>query len=371
MILLKVKLINFRNYKETEIHFHPGINVLFGRNGQGKTNILESLYYLSLTKSFRTNSDQNLVLNGSDFFRVQGNFVSDQEKAISSAIAYSPVDGKRLNFNGQKLQKFSDYIGSIPIVLLSPSDLEISQSGPYRRRQFLDIMLSQSSQLYLHHLLEYRRALKQRNALLQTEYFDKSTLQAWNESLVKNGAIIMEMRKAAIDKLDQQVKSHYRTLSGSSDNTKIIYQYSFPLKNSTDISGTYRSALEQAEQKDRQSQTTSIGPHRDDLLFLINGKPLRVIGSQGEHKTFVIALRIAEFYYLKSIHQEAPILLFDDIFGELDPVRIANMIDTLSQIGQVFITTTSANFFNKIESWQQETSFYEIINGSVNIREKV
>ena len=371
MILSKIKLINFRNYKAAEVHFHPGINVLFGSNGQGKTNILESLYYLSLTKSFRTNSDQNLILNGAEFCRIQGDFHNDQQKSISSAIAYSVLDGKRLKFNGSKIQRFSDYIGSIPIVLLSPSDLEISQSGPYRRRQFLDIMLSQSSQVYLHHLIEYRRALKQRNTLLQTEKEDKSMLLAWNDALVKNGSIIINLRKEAVERLDQMVKSHYQTLSGSNDNTKIIYQYSFPLKNSADLSGAYHLTLDQAYQKDKQSQATTIGPHRDDLLFLINGKPLRSIGSQGEHKTFVIALKIAEFYYLKNIHREAPILLFDDIFGELDPVRINNMINSLSQIGQVFITTTSINFFNKIDSWQQDTSFYEIVSGSVKVREKV
>lgn len=370
MILTKIKLINFRNYKKEEICFYPGINVLFGQNGQGKTNVLESLYFLSLTKSFRTHSDQNLVLYGEDFCRVQGEFNSDEGRLNSTAIAYSLSHGKLLKYNGQKVFKFSDYIGSIPIVLLSPADLEISQGGPFRRRQFLDIMLSQSSQVYLHHLLEYRRALKQRNALLQTGIIDKDMMEAWEDALIKNGTVLFKKRWEAMEKLDPMVKSHYRNLSGGTDNTKIVYQSPISNKDPEQFQSEYKKALKDSFLKDKQLEKTSVGPHRDNLLFLINGKPLRTIGSQGEHKTFIIALKIAEYFYLKNTHQEAPILLFDDIFGELDSRRIKNMIETLSQIGQVFITTTSSNFFNKVESWNQKTFFYEIEKGAIQVQEQ-
>ncbi len=371
MILNNLKLINFRNYKKEDIIFKPGTNILFGKNGQGKTNILESIYYLALTKSFRTNNDQNLILNSEDYFRIQGEFNIQQGREMVSSIAFSTQEGKRLNYNNQKVQKFSEYIGQIPIVLLAPSDLQISQNGPHKRRQFLDIMLSQASQLYLHQLLQYRRSLKQRNSLLQEENVDIRLLQSWDEALVQQGATVIEKRLEAVKKLDYLVKDYYVQLSGGQDKVKLVYQCSFPLKEAESIQGNFKSALEKQLDKDRKLQATTVGPHRDDILFLINGKPMRWVGSQGEHKTLIIALKMAEYQFLGNIQNAVPILLFDDIFGELDSGRITNMIATLSRIGQVFITTTSPYFFGKVDRWTGDTFFYEINQGRVKISEAV
>ncbi len=365
MILLQLKLVNFRNYALAETNFHPGINVLFGKNGQGKTNILESIYYLALTKSFRTSSDQNLILNKENYFRIQANLQTVQGRPHTNAIAYSLSDGKRLTHNGQRVDRFADYIGSTPVVMLAPSDLEVSQSGPHHRRQFLDIMLSQASKLYLHHLLQYRRSLKQRNTLLQDTEPDHNLLKSWEEALVQHGSILIQKRLEAIETLDAAVKTNYLHLSGGSDKVKIVYQSSVPLKGQDSIEQLYRQAIDKARGKDFQLGTTTVGPHRDDMLFLINGKPLRAVGSQGEHKTFVISLKMGEFDFLRNIRSESPLLLFDDIFGELDSGRISNMIDTLSKIGQVFITTTSSNFFGKVDKWTQDTHFYQIEEGSI------
>ncbi len=365
MILKHLNLSHFRNYSKESIVFKPGTNILFGKNGQGKTNILESIYYLALTKSFRTNSDQNLVLNKEEYFRIQGHFLTDQEREMTVSIAYSPVDGKRLTHNNQRVLKFSDYIGQVPVVLLAPSDLEISQGGPYRRRQFLDIMLSQASQLYLHHLLQYRRSLKQRNQLLQNEVTDVEMLHSWNEALVNQGVVVVEKRLEAIEKLDFMVKEYYSQLSGGTDRVKLVYQSAFSLRDGGNIGGSFKKALQEQEERDIRLQSTTIGPHRDDILFLINGKPLRGVGSQGEHKTFIISLKMAEYQFLKNLQNQIPLLLFDDIFGELDAGRISNMISTLSEIGQVFITTTSPHFFGKVDSWKSETFFYEVDAGHV------
>lgn len=372
MVLKKLKLVNFRNYAEEEIAFHPGLNILFGQNGQGKTNILESLYYLALTKSFRTNIDQNLVLNNAQFFRIEGNFTTDSNRKLVSSLSFSGTQGKRLKVNTQKVPKFSDYIGTIPLVLLAPSDLEITQGGPFQRRKFLDIMLSQSSKLYLHHLLQYRRALKQRNLILQDGgEIDKATLESWEATLIQHGTVLIEKRRGAIAELDSVVKQFYTKLSGKEDKVKIVYQSSVPVVSEKTLSEIYEQALAQNRERDRQLQSTGIGPHRDDMLLLINGKSLRWMGSQGEHKTFIISLKMAEYQYLQEVRNNLPLLLFDDIFGELDSNRIGNMIQSLSQIGQVFITTTSPHFFGKVENWQGDSSFYEIMDGKVSLRENV
>ncbi len=371
MVLLYVKLYNFRNYRQEDIAFQPGTNILYGKNGQGKTNILESLYYLALTKSFRTNNDQNLILKQENFFRIQGDFVSNQGKKNSSSISYSLKEGKRLSFNQRKVQKFTDYIGTVPVVLLAPSDLEISLGGPHKRRQFLDIMLSQSSKLYLHHLLQYRRSLKQRNALLQQERLDRNELLAWEDSLVNNGSALIIKRLEAIEKLDELIKQNFQQITRESEKVKTLYQSSIPYKSSHEISNSFRIELNKNVEKDLELKSTSIGPHRDDILFLINGQPLRWIGSQGEHKTFIISLKMAEYHYLQSMQNDLPLLLFDDIFAELDADRITHMIESLKKIGQVFITTTSPNFFNKIKQWEEETSFYEIEQGRVTEKTKL
>jgi DNA replication and repair protein RecF len=368
MMLRELKLVNFRNYHKAEIKFHHGTNVFYGKNGQGKTNLLESIYYLALTKSFRTSNDHNLILNNQNYFRLQGEFSNVQELLFDCSLAYALSDGKRLNYKGQRVQRFSEYIGNIPIVLLAPSDLEISLGGPFRRRQFLDVMLSQADKLYLDHLIKYRRALKQRNVLLQQEKVDEALMSAWGESIVENGSVLIEKRIAAIEILDEMVKRTYKQISNSEDKVKILYQSTVSFRDTNEIVINFINQLNEVYSKDKRQESSSIGPHRDDVLFLINGKPLRILGSQGEHKSFIVAIKMAEFEYLQKVQNEPPLLLFDDIFGELDSSRITSLISSLSQIGQVFITTTSRDFFEKVNSWDKKTFFYEIIKGMVNSR---
>jgi DNA replication and repair protein RecF len=365
MILNYLKLQFFRNYNRCEVKFHPGINVLFGRNGQGKTNILESIYYLALTKSFRTNNDSNLILFKEKFFSIQAELENIHERSTKTSIGYSKSEGKRLVYNGQKIHKFSEYIGCIPIVLLAPSDLEITQNGPFKRRHFLDVMFSQASKLYLNDLIQYRRALRQRNVVLQTMPLNLNLLKSWEEALIQSGSNIINKRLESIQIFDEYVKNYYNELSGHTDSIKIIYQSSIPIKNRDNLRENYTALFAAERQKDIDYGTTSIGPHRDDLLLLINGKPLRSIGSQGEHKTFAIALKMAEFWFLENVQQKSPILLFDDIFGELDSGRILNMINSLAQKGQVFITTTSPHFFGKVKAWDSNSCFFEIENGTL------
>ncbi|GAB4338481.1 MAG: DNA replication/repair protein RecF [Calditrichia bacterium] len=363
MILESIKIKNFRNYSELEIGFQEGTHILYGNNGQGKTNFLEAIYYLALTKSFRSSRDQNLVKHQADFFRLEGNFATRSGRKYRCAVAYSADQGKRLQVNGETLSRFSEHIGQIPLVLLAPSDIAISQESPGLRRQFLDILLCQASRFYMHSLVQYKRALKQRNALLAGSA-PEELLLPWDETLAKEGAIIIQKRAEAIQELDEAVKSYYKMLSNNQGNIKLIYQPSLEIK-ADDLHGAFIKALESNRKRDFQYGTTSVGPHRDEILFLINGKPLRVVGSQGEHKTLVISLKIAEFNYLQKVRNEPPILLFDDLFGELDARRIKSMLNTLSDIGQVFVTTTAPDFFGKMTEWRGDTRFYEISAGTL------
>ncbi len=371
MILKQLALINFRNYQQQDFVFQEGTNVIFGKNGQGKTNILESIYYLALTKSFRANKDQNLILHSKPYFRIQGEFQTTQGRIHNVSSAYSMQEGKRLIHNNQRIQKFADYIGKIPVVLLAPADLEISQGGPQQRRQVLDILLSQSSSLYLHQLLQYRRTLKQRNTLLSENTGDPDVLQSWDEALIQHGSAVIRKRLEAVEVLDPLIKELYQKLSGASDKIKLVYRSSFSMHSGDSIESGFRNAIDESRQKELAQQTSLVGPHRDDVLVLINGKPLRLVGSQGEHKTFVISLKMAEKRYLQTVQNEPPILLFDDIFGELDAGRITNMIGSLPEIGQVFITTTSPRFFDKFSMWNQKTSFYEIEKGAATLRSAI
>ncbi len=365
MQLKQLNLLNFRNHKSAEIAFSNGLNVIYGENGAGKTSILEAIHYLALTKSFRATTDKHLILKNASMCRVQGLFVNGQGQSLRSTIAYSLDDGKHLAINGHKVQKFSEYIGDVPIVLLFPADLALSQGSPQLRRRFLDVLLSQSSKLYLHSLIQYNRSLRQRNLLLQGDVVDQQLLLSWEENLVKHGTEIICKRRSAAVELSDAVCKYYQALSSKDDEIKIVYQCNVKTENPETLGAAYRQMFEKKRRQEQEYGTTMVGPHRDDLQFLLNGKPMKIYASQGEHKTFVISLKLAEYHHLEQQQHQTPILLFDDIFGELDAQRIRQMLEQLSAIGQVFVTTTSRNFFDKVQQFDTPTSYFAVENGQV------
>ena len=365
MHLRHLALFNFRNYQEIKIDFFNGINIIYGENGAGKTNILEAIYFLALTKSFRTSIERHLVLSKQNMFRIKGEFENALGRAFDSSIAYALAEGKRLIVNSQRISKFSDYIGEVPTVLLAPADLSLSQGPPQQRRRFIDLLLCQSHKLYLHHLMQYNRSLKQRNQILQSEKKDDQLLYSWEENLIKNGVEIIKKRNEMAQYLSELAKNYYQSLSGKEDRVKIIYQSNVEENADNDIASAYRQQFELNRPKEKETGYTRAGPHRDELLFLLKGKPMKTYASQGEHKTFVIALKLAELYYLQKHRSEAPILLFDDIFGELDANRIQLMLNQLSNLGQVFATTTSKSFFNKVEGFSKPVRYFHVQNGEV------
>ncbi len=364
MQLQRLNLLNFRNYKSRVFSFSGGIHVIYGKNGAGKTSILEAIYYLALTKSFRATKDKYLIFDQETICRVEGEFLTGQGQTTRVALAYSQEAGKQLTVNGQKVPKFAEYIGDIPVVLLYPADLELSQGSPQQRRRFLDVLLCQSSKLYLHSLIQYNRSLRQRNQLLQSGRFDVPLILSWEENLITHGAELIRRREAVAAELSRLVQNYYQTLSQRDDATKVVYRCNIPTGPGVDLTAAYRQAFAEKRSQEREYGTTLVGPHRDDLLFLLNGKPMKTHASQGEHKTFVISLKLAEFHHLEQQQQQAPILLFDDIFGELDADRIRQMLEQLSRIGQVFVTTTSRSFFDKVQNFKAPVSYYPVENGT-------
>ncbi len=364
MHLLTLRLENFRNYNQLTVAFQKGVNVLYGANGAGKTSVLEAIYYLALIRSFRTHQDTHLVQKGKEMFRIQGVFETPQGSSFQAHVAFSRQQGKVLSLNHERVTRFIDYIGTVPVVLIAPADLTISQSGPQARRRFLDIMLSQSNKLYLHHLKEYKRALKSRNWLLKQESIDTAQLATWEALLARHGAAIIRKRQETVEQLSQWVRHLFQELSHTDDKVKLIYQTGIALEQNN-LEEALQQRLATTRQNDIALQTTTVGPHRDDVLFLLNGMPFRQVGSQGEHKTLIIALKLAEFQHLQQVHASPPILLFDDIFGELDARRIASMLTRITEMGQVFVTTTSRNFFEKLHEIPTSLHYYYVKDGTI------
>ncbi len=366
MQIKQLSLTNFRNYKEAQIPFYEGIHILHGANGAGKTSILEAIHYLALTKSFRAGNDKYLIHDNESFLRVAGVFKNQQGREFTTAIAYSRKEGKQLSVNQQKASPFSEYIGEVPLVLLHPADLNLSQGGPVQRRRFLDVLLSQSSKLYLHNLIQYNRSLRQRNLLLQADHSDARLVSSWEENLVNFGVQIIQKRQEAVQILSKQVKQFYQRISRSDDKAKILYRSNVADADGANLAEKYRTLFKQKYSRERDVRSTIVGPHRDDLLLLINGRPVKSHASQGEHKSLVIALKLAEYHFLKEQQQQPPILLFDDLFGELDAGRIRQMLRGLSQIGQVFVTTTSRTFFDKVRQIDAPTYYYQVDDGRIS-----
>jgi DNA replication and repair protein RecF len=353
MYLKQLYLTNFRNLTEQKINFSAKLNILFGKNGQGKTSILESIYFLSISKSFRTKSEKIALQFEKDFFDIKGNFKGHKHEDISVRVFYSLNDGKHIFLNENKLEKFSELIGIIPVILLSLEDLELTYGVPSNRRRFIDILLSQVSPIYLNALQKYKKSVLQRNKHLSL-IFDKvesvNSIFPWDEQLARYGSDIIEYRLAFIEYMNTHVSNYYKILSENDEKIRLEYKSRItPQKSSydkKDIEKKFKDLLKSELQNDIQRQSTAIGPHRDDIYFFINDNLLKSFGSQGENKTFLIALKLIEGNYLKDRLKVDPIFLMDDIFGELDSNRIERLTNYTTNIGQTFITTANNEKFS-------------------------
>ncbi len=378
MRVTQLQLKHFRNHTDTALTFGEGINVFLGNNGQGKTNVLEALSYLSLTKSFYASGDGTVLQIGSEMFEVEGTIVSDSQVEHTVRVAYHREGEKTYTINNVKPETHASVIGRFPIVILSPENNAITFGGPAERRKFLDLLLSQISRAYLEDLLEYRRALKQRNRLLADARYIQTyipeLIEPWTAALVEHGARIIRHRQTFVREFRGEVQKAYRELIGEpargreDEKPDICYSSLAGIEQVGTVEEIKQLMSEELHQRiteERRRGTTLVGPHRDDLHLTINGVSMQRFASQGQHKTMLIALKIAEFHYLKERRREVPVVLLDDVFSELDEHRSRFLLTTAASLGQTFITTTDEAVFRNVIRWDGTHRKFYVEAGTV------
>lgn len=321
-----------------------GVNLFVGPNGAGKTNLLEAVGYLCLGKSLLTATDQHVLRRGAPFFEVEGVFSSEGRGDLTIRLASIPGEGKRAFVNGAPLERLSGLVGRVPFVMMSPADYDLTAGGPAERRRFLDATLSQSYPVYLDDLLKYRRALKQKNALLQQARRSKvspdETLDAWDEEIAVLGGRIMGRRQAFVDRFLWFVEEAYRLLQSPGGVLGMTYVPSASFQEETDALDVLRAALLRSRRRSIELGRTLVGPHLDEVVFTIDDFELRPYASQGQHRTFALAVRLAQALYLNDHLDELPVLLLDDVFGPLDSDRTHVVLDLIASrtLGQSLLT---------------------------------
>lgn len=367
MHLQEIKLTNFKNYERQDLAFSPQLNVFVGRNGMGKTNLLDAIYYLCMGKSYFGLSDQFLPLHGTDFFRLEGHFMREerQEKMVAKVQVRKR---KVLERNGVAYDRLSDHVGRYTVVIVTPDDTSLVTEGSEVRRRFLDNTLSQLDGTYLHQLIRYNQVLKQRNAWLK-EFRGRSAadglLEVYDQQLSEPAAYIYQVRSDFVTRFTPLLQEAHQAIVGGAEV----------------VTTSYRSQLGEAElphwlvqnrDKDRVLERTTAGIHRDDLVFQLSEQPLKRLGSQGQLKSFVLALKLAQYAYLREAKVQRPLLLLDDIFDKLDPVRVGQLLEFIRReaFGQVFITDTDQERIAELLSpFGDDYRFFGISDGQASIHE--
>ena len=343
MVLKQIELQNFRLHRNTSLSFSDKLNLIVGGNGQGKTSILEAIYYLSTTKNLNLASESDAVTFGQEFFEVSGEF-SDRT-SNKPRLYYDAVKNRKTYFiDDKQVNSSSEVIGKFPIVTLIQSDHAITMGSPSERRRFVDSVISQANHTYLEILLDYNKTLRQRSSLLSQIKENRGAnlldqLDAWTESMINGGAEIIKHRIKFIKEFLPYVKTAFSHIIESLEEPGIKYS-SLAEVNEENAAERFREELNAIREDEIRRGMNLIGPHRDDFVFFINDLELRRFGSQGQHKTFQIALRFGQFFYMKDKLGKTPIFLMDDVFGELDKARAGRISEYFADIGQTFITMT-------------------------------
>jgi DNA replication and repair protein RecF len=368
MKLVRLRLRQFRAHADTSLEFAPRLNLIHGPNGAGKTNIIEAIHYLGLGRSPFAATDAPVLRRGAAFFEVEGELEPDRGSNLRIRVVYVPESGKRAFVNGAPLDRLVDLVGRVPVVSLSPSDHALTAGGPEERRRFLDSTISQATPAYLSDLVKYRRALRQRNALLQDprrEGTAAGSLPAWDAELVNLGSRVIERRRRFMAEFDRHVGRAFELLGLSGETPRMEYRTAVPLDGSgeADIADSLRRALARVARSERLRRRTLVGPHLDEIVFHLNQFEVRPFASQGQHRSFGLALRLGSFLYLKEVREETPLLLLDDAFGPLDEPRSRKVLDLLAGdvVGQSVVTAARPEPFREI------ISFDGVLNGEVAV----
>ncbi|MDP4175675.1 MAG: DNA replication and repair protein RecF [Bacteroidota bacterium] len=364
MILRSILLKNFRIHQNTQVEFSDGINYIVGGNGQGKTSILEAVYYLCTTKGYNSVADGEVVSFNETFFEVSGTFRDLTENNLR--IYYTLEDNRKYFFvDGKQIYRASSIIGKYPVVILTPEDHSITQGSPGDRRKFVDSVISQSSETYLQILLDYNRTLRQRSSLLAQikESRDRSLLDqldAWSQKLVQCGSELIKHRIRFVSEFNGYVNDSYNLIMSSAEQPSITYEYleGNSLEGNGQETGKieeqFTLLLEKKRDDELRRAVNLVGPHRDEFIFRINNMELKKYGSQGQNKTFQISLRFAQFFYLKDSLSKSPVFLMDDVFGELDTYRAQKISGYLQNLGQAFVTMTDFSNYSYLSRNQDD-----------------
>ena len=359
MILKSLSLLNYKNFDAYSVKFDAKINCFVGPNGVGKTNVLDAIYHLSFGKSYFNPIASQNNKHDEDFFVVDGVYKkNDRDEKI--IVSLKRGQKKMIKRNGKSYERFSEHIGFLPLVIISPSDRDLIIEGSDTRRKFIDGVISQSDKNYLECLLNYSKILSQRNALLKyfslNNNFNKDTLDVYNQQLNEYGNNIHYKRKLFLETFIPIFKSRYKSISNDNENVDLSYNSQL---NESSLLELFKSNIN----KDRMLQYTSVGTHKDDLDFSIKGFPVKKFASQGQQKSFLIALKLAQFDFIKRQSGVTPILLLDDIFDKLDEQRVSQIIKLVDDenFGQLFISDTHADRTkNAIKSVHQSYQIFEL-----------
>lgn len=364
--LQAIKLNHFKNCTDTSLTFSPQVNCLTGKNGSGKTNLLDAIYYLSFTRSFFHTPDQLIIQHDAPYLRVEGLYKRNEleEKVV---IALQRGEKKSLKVNNNEVRKFADHIGEYPLVMITPNDIMLIYEGSEERRKFLDGMIAQTDKVYLNNLLAYNRTLEQRNRQLkgfaEQGGLDETLLASYNEQLIRYGNAIHDKRSSFLQEFIPVFRAYYQTISSSTELVNLIHESDLHHNSLAHL-------LHQFESADLAAQRTTKGIHKDDLLFEISGFPLKKFGSQGQQKSFIIALKLAQFAYLNSHMGLKPLLLLDDIFEKLDGERLKKLLGMIAHadFGQIFITDTDLERLQLIFALmpQVEVKYFSVNQGTIH-----
>lgn len=364
MWLQKLSVINFKNYSEAELIFSDTVNAFTGNNGAGKTNILDAIHYLSLCKSYFNPIDSQQIRQGEDLFMIQGTFQKDQNDEVIFC-GLKRTQKKKFKRNKKEYQRLADHIGIFPLVMISPNDISLIIEGSEERRKFIDNVISQTDRQYLDELISYNKSLTNRNALLRqiaiSGRYDAALMEIYDDQLIFSGNKIFEKRKSFMIEFTEIFNKHYQYLSEDAEQVELVYDSPLLLHNFSDI---LRKNLE----RDRILERTSSGIHKDELNFTIHGMALKKFGSQGQQKSFLIALKLAQYTFLYRQKGFEPLLLLDDIFDKLDDSRTSKLMKMVldKDFGQIFITDTSRKRIEAIFSeLDVPVSIFDIEKGNI------
>ncbi|WP_017185399.1 DNA replication/repair protein RecF [Alkalibacillus haloalkaliphilus] len=368
MYIKEISVENYRNYDELSLQFDNQINVIIGENAQGKTNLMEAIYVLAFTKSHRTSKDKELIKWDSNYAKIKGD-VFKRNRSFPLEVIFSQK-GKKAKFNHIEQKRLSDYIGALNVVMFAPEHLNLVKGSPQERRKFIDMEIGQIQPVYIYHLGQYQKILKQRNALLKDlqrqKQTDRTMLKVLTEQLIEHGSIVLKKRLQFLQKLREWATPIHDGISRGLEALTIDYEGSINVSEDTELERIieiYTSYYDSIEDREVERGTTLAGAHRDDLVFYVNDRNVQTYGSQGQQRTTALSLKLAEIELIDQEVGEYPILLLDDVLSELDDHRQSHLLNTIQGKVQTFVTTTSVDGIH--HETLKEAQIFNIHNGQL------